>query len=277
MFPARLATAIVLLAACISALLFLPNLWWSALLMPVMLAAGWEWGGLAGLQRAARWTFAGFLLASAVGAWLLMANLPATAGRYSVPEALIFGAAGVFWLVVAPAWLARRWRARSPLLLAITGWIVLVPSMLALARLQVDPERLLVILGIIWLSDTAAYLTGRTWGRHKLAPSISPGKTWEGLAGAGVAVAVYYVGLLMAVPAGSWWHGAAGAILFASVALMGVVGDLFESWIKRQAAVKDSSTLLPGHGGILDRIDSITAALPVAALLLPFAGQSFYR
>lgn len=270
MFTARLATAIVLLGACISALLFLPNVWWAALLVPVMLAAGWEWGGLAGLGRAARWTFAVFLLASAVAAWLLTANLPVSAGRYTT-EALVFGAATAFWLAVALPWLARRWRTRSPLILMATGWMVLVPAWLALVRLQTEPERLLILLGIIWLSDTAAYLAGRKWGRHKLAPGISPGKTWEGLAGAGVAVAVYYVGLLMAVPAGNWPHGAGGAILFGSVAVMGVVGDLFESWIKRQAAVKDSSTLLPGHGGVLDRLDSITAALPVAALLLSFA------
>jgi phosphatidate cytidylyltransferase len=193
-------------------------------------------------------------------------------GRLTPAEAVIYGTGCAFWLFAVPPWLAWRWRAPSPLLLCAAGWAVLVPAWLALARLQMDPERLLALLGIIWLSDIAAYLAGKAWGRHKLAPAISPGKTWEGVAGAGAAVAVYYVVLSKLTPAWNWWEGFGGAVLFAGVTLMGIVGDLFESWVKRQAAVKDSGSLLPGHGGILDRIDSITAALPVAALLLRYAG-----
>jgi phosphatidate cytidylyltransferase len=261
MFTARLATAIVLLAACVSALLLLPNRWWSVLLVPILFAAAWEWGALAAFQRVARWTYAGSVVAVGVAAWIAVEREPAL-------ELWIYGMGGAFWVAIAPAWLARRWRTRSGLALSATGVIVLVPSFLALARLQADPGTLLAILGIIWLADTAAYLAGRAWGRHKMAPNISPGKTWEGLAGAVAAVAVYYVVLLIAASAGSRWQSAGAAILFGAVALMSVVGDLFESWIKRQAAVKDSGGLLPGHGGILDRIDSITAALPIAALLL---------
>jgi phosphatidate cytidylyltransferase len=149
--------------------------------------------------------------------------------------------------------------------------VVLVPSWLALARLQTDPAKLLALLGVIWLSDTAAYLAGKTWGRHKLAPSISPGKTWEGVAGAVGAVGVYYVVLSKLTPDWGWWEGFDGVFLFASVTVMGITGDLFESWLKRQAAVKDSGSLLPGHGGVLDRIDSITAALPFAAWMLSYA------
>src|SRR6185503_17555955 len=99
---------------------------------------------------------------------------------------------------------------------------------------------------LVWLADTAAYFVGSRWGRHKLAPGISPGKTWEGAAG-----------------------GIAGALVYAALlAALSIIGDLFESAAKRQAEVKDSGTLLPGHGGILDRIDSATATLPVAGLLL---------
>ena len=266
MFTARLATAVVLLAACISALLWLPNGGWTVLLLPVLLGAGWEWGGLVGLARRARWTYALVLVATAGAAWAVVATAPAL-------ETWLYAAAALFWVTLAPAWLARGWRVRALPALLVTGWIVLVPSWLALARLQADPRTLLAILGIIWLSDTAAYLAGRTWGKRKLAPSISPGKTWEGIAGAGAAVAVYYVVLLMAAPAWSEIRGAPGAALFFAVTVLGVVGDLFESWIKRQAAVKDSGGLLPGHGGVLDRIDSITAALPAAALLLMVAGH----
>ena len=272
MFIARFSTAIVLLAGCISTLLFLPNSWWMALLLPLLFVASWEWGALAELPGTARRLFAGIVLASAVAGWMFVSNSAPGIGPLTPPEILVYGAACLFWLSVVPPWLVQHWRVRSPLALGIAGWIVLVPAWLSLGRLQAEPERLLALLGIIWLSDTAAYFAGKAWGRHKLAPGISPGKTWEGLAGACAAVAVYYVVLSNAVPAWSWWHGTGGAVLFAGVTLMGVVGDLFESWVKRQAAVKDSGTLLPGHGGILDRIDSMTAALPIAALLLPYAG-----
>ena len=120
----------------------------------------------------------------------------------------------------------------------------------------------------MWVADTAAYAAGRTWGRHRLAPRISPAKTWEGVAGACAAVAVYYVALLFLAPEWRWLHGWSGALLFAGVTLMSIVGDLYESWVKRQAGVKDSGALLPGHGGVLDRIDSMNSSLPFAALLL---------
>jgi phosphatidate cytidylyltransferase len=216
--------------------------------------------------------FCGIVLASAIAAWLLVSNLIPASGRLTLPETLIYGAGCAFWFFIVMPWLARHWQVRSPLVLGAVGWIVLVPAWLALARLQEDPARLLALLGIIWISDTAAYLAGKAWGVHKLAPSISPGKTWEGVAGAGAAVAVYYVALSRVAPTWGWWNGIGGAVLFAGVTLMGMVGDLFESCVKRQAEVKDSGTLLPGHGGILDRIDSMTAALPIAALLLPYAG-----
>lgn len=266
MFIARLATAIVLLAACISALLLLPNFWWTALLLPVLLAASREWAALAGLQGAARWILAGFVLAPAVAAWLLIAGYPAAL------ETAIYVAGCAFWLLVAVPWLARHWQVNSQLIMGCAGWMVMVPAWLALARLQSDPGRLLAVLAIIWVADTAAYLSGRAWGRHKLAPSISPGKTWEGIAGGAAAVAVYYFVLSRVVPDWGWWKGGGGAALFAGVAVMSVIGDLFESAIKRRAGVKDSGSLLPGHGGVLDRIDSLTAALPLAAILLPYAG-----
>jgi phosphatidate cytidylyltransferase len=272
MFIARLATAIALLVICISALLFLPNSWWAALLLPALLAASWEWGGLMGLSRTARWMFTGFMMASVAMVWLLVTRFEPVAGRLTVMEVLIYGVGCLFWMFIALAWLGRRWPLRSPLVLGAIGWIVLIPAWLVLARFQDSPGRLLAVLTIIWLADTAAYLSGRAWGKHKMAPSVSPGKTWEGAAGAAAAVAVYYFILSRAVPEWGWWNGFGGAALFAGVAVMSVVGDLFESAIKRQAGVKDSGTLLPGHGGVLDRIDSMTAALPAAALLLPYAG-----
>jgi phosphatidate cytidylyltransferase len=272
MLTARIATAGVLLALFVSALYCLPNAWWTALLLPAVLAASWEWTALAGMKGAWRVAFAAMVLTSVLGIWLIVANAAPGGGRLTSAEIVVYGASGVFWLFVALPWLVRGWPARPPLLLAATGWILLVPTWLALARLQPEPGRLLAVMGIIWLADIAAYFTGRAWGRHKLAPNISPGKTWEGVAGAVVAVAVYYVVLSNVARDWNGLQSAGGVALFAGVMLMSVVGDLFESWIKRQAGMKDSGTLLPGHGGILDRIDSMTSSLPLAALLLSCLG-----
>lgn len=272
MFITRLATAGVLLAACVSALFLLPNFWWTAVLLVALAVAAWEWAALAGQRRTARALFAAGVTISAVVIWLPVARAVPGSGNVSVLEAAVYGAGCLFWLLIALPWLAWRWRARATPLMLATGWIVLVPAWLALARLQTDPQRLLAILAIVWLADTAAYLCGVAWGRRKLAPGISPAKTWEGAAGAAVAVAVYYVILSGARPDWNWLQGGWGPVLFAGVALMGVAGDLFESWMKRQAGVKDSGALLPGHGGVLDRIDSMASSLPFVALLLRYAG-----
>jgi phosphatidate cytidylyltransferase len=268
--PARLATALLLLAVCIAAALVLPNRWWSALLLAVLAAASWEWGALAGFRRTPRGLFVCAMLVSAwaIGEWA--SSVGGSLSHLSVVEAATYGASVAFWLLIALPWLLRHWQVRSPLALAAAGWMVLVPAWLAAARLQTEPERLLALLGVVWIADTAAFLAGRTWGRHRLAPSISPAKTWEGVAGACGAVAVYYVALSTFMPEWRWWHGWSGALLIAGVTLMSIVGDLYESWIKRQAGVKDSGALLPGHGGVLDRIDSLNSSMPFAVLLLAY-------
>ena len=267
MLVARIFTAAVLLAACIAAMFLLAPFWWSVLLLAVLLAAGNEWAGLAGYGRGGRWLFCGVLLLSAIAVgWAVSAETAAAPG--AGVEMAVYGASCVFWILVVPAWLARGWKARGTLVPAVVGWIVLVPTWLALARLQSDPAQLLQLLAIVWLADTAAYGAGRAWGRHKLAPTVSPGKTWEGVGGAAAAVAVYYVLLSALEPARPWLGGWVGVLVFAGVTVMSIVGDLFESLMKRQAGVKDSGALLPGHGGVLDRIDGLLAALPFAALLL---------
>ena len=124
------------------------------------------------------------------------------------------------------------------------------------------------IHGSIWISDTAAYFAGRALGKHKLAPNISPGKTWEGVAGAVVAVSIY--ALIWARVAGEAGHTKFLMPLLLILAIMGIIGDLFESLIKRHAGLKDSGNILPGHGGILDRIDALTSTLPIAVLPLLF-------
>ncbi len=118
--------------------------------------------------------------------------------------------------------------------------------------------------GIVWIADTAAYFSGRHFGRNKLAPAISPGKTWEGVAGAFVALAVYAA----AVSAVAGLPAPALLAVVAGLFYLSVLGDLFESWIKRLSGMKDSGDMLPGHGGVLDRVDALTSTLPVAAGIL---------
>lgn len=265
MLTSRLATALVLLAGCVAALFLLPSWLWAVLLLVVLALAAWEWGMLAGLGSGLSAGYAVIVVGSAAAIALAIA---AGIGRSGAVETVIYGASCAFWLLVVPPWLATGGKARSSLVLGLAGWVILVPAWLAMSRLQAQPAQLLALLGIVWIADSCAYFAGRTWGRHRLAPSISPAKTWEGVAGAAAAVAVYYAAIYYLVPEWRWWHGWSGALLVAGVGLLSVVGDLFESWVKRLAGAKDSGALLPGHGGILDRIDSVTSTLPFAALLL---------
>jgi len=139
--------------------------------------------------------------------------------------------------------------------------------------LQPTPGRLLLAMGIVWVADTAAYFAGRRFGQRKLAPEISPGKTWEGVWGAAAAVVVYWA-LASTLLGGRDMHALSGLVWMLLMLVLSVVGDLFESWMKRVAGVKDSGRILPGHGGLLDRVDGLTATLPLAALYFayPFAG-----
>jgi phosphatidate cytidylyltransferase len=271
MLAARFLTALVLLALFCSALFLLPNGYWSAALLAVLCMAALEWAQLVGYRSRMRLVFVAIVLAIAAALLYQEGYRASIAGKF---DALLFGLALLFWAVVAPVWLVRQWRPRNPVVLGITGGVVLLPTWLALARMQATPTQLLLVLGIVWIADTAAYVIGRRIGRRALAPRISPGKTWEGLLGAAAAVAVYY-GVLWFIfrPEMSLRQAVIGVAMFAAVTALSVEGDLFESWMKRQAGLKDSGTLLPGHGGILDRIDGLTASLPIAALWLHYLGR----
>ena len=192
----------------------------------------------------------------------------------ALPTLAILIVASAFWGLIVPLWLARGMQTSSRALLSAAGLAVLVPA--ALAMVALPPWLLLAILGVVWISDTAAYFVGRRFGRHKLAPSVSPGKTIEGAAGAVLASVIYAVILAASMPAiGAHFKGFAWAMYAAGATVLcvaGILGDLFESGAKRHAGVKDSGKLLPGHGGILDRIDAACAVLPVGALLVSWAG-----
>jgi phosphatidate cytidylyltransferase len=270
----RVLTVAVVLPLFLAALLLLPNLYWGLMLVGIVLLAGHEWGRLAGYSDAGAALFCS-VLALSCGAilWWEQGSGGAPMFIQSAAGKLLYGAAGAFWLAIAPACLLRRWRLRGALLLAALGWILLIPFWYALVSLQPTPVRLLVALSVVWVADTAAYFVGRGFGRHKLAPTISPGKTWEGVWGALAAVAIYWIAIWALLP-GHTAHLASGLVWVVLTTLLGIEGDLFESWMKRAAGVKDSGSILPGHGGVLDRVDSLTAALPLAALYFayPFSG-----
>ncbi len=214
--------------------------------------AGLEWARLCRLAGTSRWALAATLA------------LVFVVTDYLELQQALFLVACAWWIVLAPAWMWRGVRPDQQTWLGAAGFAVLVPAGLAMAAL--GPLEVLLVLVLVWIADTAAYFVGRAWGRRKLAPAISPAKTWEGAAGGLIGALAY------AIIGGFWIQGIAWAPFLAAAALLGmvsIVGDLFESAAKRQAGVKDSGSLLPGHGGILDRIDSATAALPLAALLWP--------
>jgi phosphatidate cytidylyltransferase len=162
---------------------------------------------------------------------------------------------------------AGRWSTLA------AGMVVLLATWVALVELHShSPWLVLAAMATVWIADTAAYFSGRRFGRRKLAPSISPNKTWEGVWGAFAAVVLYALVLAMvspsaAIPARLSTTGTLAFVACAVlVAAVSIVGDLFESHLKRQAGVKDSGALLPGHGGVLDRVDALLAAMPLAAL-----------
>lgn len=269
MLRTRVITALLLVGGLLLALFLLPDAIWLAFAGLICAGGAWEWGGLTGFNRAQRLAFS--LLAAVacvVVGW--MSGLAAAPGASSFGLAPLYVLSACFWLLVVPVWLNRKWRIGGTAAAVAVGFVVLVPPALALAHLrQVGPWWLLAAMALVWVADICAYFTGRAFGRRKLAPSISPGKTWEGAAGAALGVVVFGVVVLWhRLPADGEAVRAAAMLAAALVGVtaMSVIGDLFESLLKRQAGVKDSGALLPGHGGILDRIDSLTSTLPLAGL-----------
>ena len=263
MLKQRLLTAAVLMPLLLAAMFLLPGIAWQLVLVAPVLMAAHEWARLAAFGRGIEAIFL-CLLMVAIGLAGWVAGAPSLQhARASTPAHAVFGFCIAFWIIVVPCWLWLKIVVRNRWVLVICGITVLVSTWLAFAQLQRDPLLLLYLLGVVWIADTAAYLFGRTLGRHKLAPRISPGKTWEGVAGALATVTVY--ALILARATGR--DGGFLVATFLGMTIFSIVGDLFESWLKRGAGVKDSGTILPGHGGVLDRIDGLMAAMPLAALI----------
>lgn len=278
MLKYRLISAFILIPVVIAALFFLPLIGFAITTLVVCMLAAWEWGQLSGFvsrtQRVWLAVLCGLLLA------LMLFTLPEY--HYGVDIAVVEGSLwlSLFWWVVAlllvlfyPA-SAAFWRNSKALRLAF-GLMTIVPffwGMVALRGWHYEANHyygaiwLLYVMILVWGADSGAYMFGKLFGKHKLAPKVSPGKTWQG-----------FIGGLFTAAVISWIYGvvvnlevAPSTLLICSVvaALASVLGDLTESMFKREAGIKDSGNLIPGHGGILDRIDSLTAAVPVFACLM---------
>lgn len=268
MLKQRIITALILLPIALCGFFLLEGVGFALFIGAVVTLGAWEWARLAGYEaQPARVAFA------ALVAVLLF-------GMYTFPglAPLVLAAAILWWalatyLVLTFPESAERWSGTRAKL--VIGLLILLPAWQGLVVIKAMPLGnwlILAVMVLVWGADIGAYFSGRKFGKRKLAPKVSPGKSWEGVYGGLVLslVITAAVGLVR-----GWGVGEIIAALLcaAIIVLVSVVGDLTESMFKRQADIKDSSNLLPGHGGVLDRIDSLTAAVPLFAVLLWIAGS----
>ncbi len=284
MLKQRVITAVILLAILLPALFYPSPVPLIVVALFLIAAGAWEWGRLNGYGNKGALFIAFDCLVLCAASWRV--------GLVERPMPLLWGVAGAAW-VLAGAWLLRGGVAAWPKIpkpvRVVGGVLALWLAWLAVARARTMGINLLLsILVLIWVADIFAYFAGRTFGlkftHNKLAPAISPGKSWEGVWGGMAGVVLLALAWVAAddhwqaqVPsiytrlaAAGWWLLLI-AVLF--MAAMSVVGDLVESLIKRSVGVKDSSGLLPGHGGVLDRVDALLPTLPLAMMLISFASR----
>jgi phosphatidate cytidylyltransferase len=259
MLKTRILTAAVLGCLLLAGLFLLPAAWTVLGFGAVFSIGGWEWASFGALKGGARIVYALGIAALEFLAWQ-WAEDPAHLVRLM--------AATCVWWVIALGWLTLAPGRHRPSL--ICGVPVLVPAFVALSSLQVQgvagvpgPQLVLSLVFLVISADIGAYFVGRSFGRHKLAPRVSPGKTWEGAAGglALVALVAWGCAAYAQIPAAPF------VAVGLAVGVFSIIGDLTESMFKRASGLKDSGVLLPGHGGLLDRVDSVTAAAPLYAFV----------
>lgn len=260
----RVVTAVILLALLLVVFLALPSVAAVGVLVLLVLAGAWEWAGFIGANRPAERL-----------SYLLVVGFIMGLAAWAVPthaQAVDVAWVSMVWWGLTVVWIVRFPVAISRLSGAVSGVLVLVPAWVAITTLYMGSEHggllVLSLLAIVWAADVGAYFIGRRIGRLKLAPRVSPGKTWEGVAGglaAACAVSILVALLLGMEPAGMVTVGLGAAAI-------SVVGDLTVSMFKRNAGLKDSGSLFPGHGGVLDRMDSIAAASPLFLIAAGWQG-----
>jgi phosphatidate cytidylyltransferase len=278
MLKQRIITAIVLLAILLPALFWPSPYPFSAVVLVLIAAAGWEWGRLNGLSMNASLGVGALCLLLCAGSWY--------AGFIERPMGLLWAAAGALWVICGAMLLKAGVPGWPNIPLAVrlaAGVFALWAAWLAAAQARtIGINYLLSVLVLVWVADIAAYAAGRTFGlkftKNKLAPSISPGKSWEGAWGGFAGVLVLGIAWAIAdramgadvpslhsrIVSVGWWLLPIAAVFLTA---MSIVGDLTESLVKRSAGMKDSSNLLPGHGGVLDRVDALLPTLPLAMFI----------
>lgn len=261
MLKQRIITALILLPIMLGMLFFAPYVLWVIFSGLIAILALWEYGRMAGFSQIQNYRYLGFTILFCIVAYC---------GSWKLP-ALVWCVILLFWLIIMPLWLNRKWILKPDWKAYSVGWVLMMSFWFSLITLRPDVHdatSLLAIMGLVWVADIFAYFSGKAFGKHKLAPSISPGKSWEGVVGGMVCVIIY----MIIVWNMGWlafnvsWFGA--VIIGLILAIVSVCGDLLESWLKRAAGIKDSSHLLPGHGGVFDRIDSLIAVLSVYTAIM---------
>ena len=261
MLKQRILTALILAPLALAGVFLLPPAGFAVFIGLVIMLGGWEWGNLAGFeQTGAR---IGFALLTGFFCWLVA----------DLPVVWVLGVAAVWWVVAL--WLVKGYPAsahycENRFVRLLMGLLTLVPAWFSLVQLK-DMERggwlIFMVLVMVWAADCGAYFAGRAFGKTKLARNVSPKKTLEGGVGGILLAVLIFAGVAL-------WNdytfarGLALLLLTVLTVLVSILGDLWESMLKRERGIKDSSDLLPGHGGVLDRIDSLTAAVPVFTLAL---------
>lgn len=265
----RITTALVLIPIVLTAGWFLPTQWFALCIAVVAVLAAWEWGALLGYGPQGRAWYCLFICFVFALVYFLLPPSTTVLPIYAGLAWWILAGISLFF-VTHPAW----WWFLSGIAVLLSGWYGLI----WVHNLKHGPQLVIALFFLIWIADSAAYYSGRKFGRRKLAPRLSPGKTVEGLIGAIIAALCFatITTVLVLRPGAVTLVLLGGMCVF--VVLASVVGDLFESQFKRSAGVKDSGNWLPGHGGILDRVDSMLAAAPVFALgvhmILPMSGTT---
>lgn len=269
MLRQRIITALILLPIALCGFFLLEGAGFALFIGLVVTLGAWEWARLAGFE--AQGARVGFAAVVAVALFFLYLS-PALA-PFVLAAALIWWGVATFLVLTFPR-TSEHWSSVACKLLI--GLLILLPAWQGLVLIKAQGQGnwlILAVMVLVWAADIGAYFSGRAFGKAKLAPQVSPGKSWAGFYG-GMAVS-----LLITLVVGQVRHWGVGETLLcligaAIVVALSVVGDLTESMFKRRAGIKDSSNLLPGHGGVLDRIDSLTAAVPVFAVLLWAANWS---
>jgi phosphatidate cytidylyltransferase len=277
MLKQRVITALVLAAAFLAGVYWLPPQLLAALFAVVVALAAWEWAPLAGLAGGSPRTLYALLVLAVAGLLYLYAGYNTGVVRDQIQPVL--GLACLWWcfaLLWVKSFPASKALWASPVMRLLMGMLILLPAWFAavyLLQIEQHGAVMVVLVLIVAAADIGAYFTGRAFGRHALAPDVSPGKTWEGFWGGIVAVAALSVVLWRYLP-DRFDHLSLTAVMVVALAtaFASVLGDLTVSMVKRVSGVKDSSGMLPGHGGLLDRIDSLCAAAPTFALSLLLVG-----